>query len=761
MNPTRRLWWILGILFVVSFAALGFIGTEIYRQMPPVPAEVVSESGEILYTRDQIEQGRQVWQTMGGQQVGSVWGHGAYLAPDWSADWLHREALALLDRWAEESHRQSFDSLDGPAQAALQNRLETEMRANRYDAVQDRLVVSDDRAAAMALAHAHYKALFSDGESHAVLREQFAIANDAIPSEVHRDLLPAFFFWAAWAATTERPGSDITYTSNWPHEPLVGNSPTTGTAMWSIASIILLLAGIGALTWYYVATHDAGHLSQPPKDDPLLGLDPTPSQRAVAKYFYTAVALFMAQILLGAITAHYAVEGHEFYGFNLSEILPYAVTRTWHTQLGIFWIATAWLATGLYLAPAISGVEPRWQRLGVNVLFGALLVVVVGSMTGEWFAVQQRLGLDASFWIGHQGWEYVDLGRVWQIGLFAGLLIWLALMGRALWPALRKPSEHRALITILFLSTIAIGLFYGAGLTWGKHTHLSIVTYWRWWVVHLWVEGFFEVFATAAVALLFTRLGLVRARLATDAVLFATIVFLFGGILGTLHHLYFAGTPTSVIAVGAVFSALEVVPLVLIGFEAYENYRLRKAAPWVARYKWPILFFVAVAFWNLVGAGLLGFLINPPISLYYVQGLNTTAAHGHSALFGVYGLLGIGLMLFCLRGMTRDRAWNDRLLKQTFWLLNAGLFAMVFFSLLPAGIYQAYWSVSEGLWLARSPEVIHSAWMRAMVWLRVPGDIVFAAGGVTLALFILRLWWGSRRMTRRSTVLIEERASAG
>jgi nitric oxide reductase subunit B len=745
MNPSTRFWWVLAVIFAVSFATLGFIGTEIYRQMPPVPAQVLSEDGELIYSRNDIQTGRQVWQTLGGQQVGSVWGHGAYLAPDWSADWLHREAVALLDIWSQRDYGVAGAALDGETRAVLEHRLEREMRTNRYDPATDTITVSGDRAAAIERVHAHYEGVFSNDAEFEALREQYAIANDAIPSAEHRDLMPAFFFWAAWASTTERPDSDITYTSNWPHEPLVGNTPTTGTAMWSIASIILLLAGVGALTWYYVATHDAGHLQTPPKNDPLLGMAPTPSQRASAKYFYTALALFLLQIVLGAMTAHYAVEGHEFYGFNLSEILPYAVTRTWHTQLGVFWIATAWLATGLYLAPSLSGHEPRFQKLGVNVLYVALLVVVLGSMAGEWFGVQQKLGLDVNFWIGHQGWEYVDLGRFWQILLFGGLLIWLGLMGRALWPALRQPSEHRALITILFLSTVAIGLFYGAGLTWGKHTHLSIITYWRWWVVHLWVEGFFEVFATSAIALLFARLGLVRATLATGAVLFATIVFLTGGILGTLHHLYFAGTPTSVIAIGAVFSALEVVPLVLIGFEAFENYRMQKAAPWVERYKWPILLFVAVAFWNMVGAGLLGFLINPPISLYYVQGLNTTPAHGHAALFGVYGLLGIGLMLFCLRGMTRDRAWNDRLLKHAFWWLNIGLAAMVVGSLLPAGIYQAFWSVTEGLWYARSPEVIHSPWMRGMVWLRVPGDIIFAVGGLFLAWFTLRLWRGSRQ----------------
>jgi nitric oxide reductase subunit B len=471
----------------------------------------------------------------------------------------------------------------------------------------------------------------------------------------------------------------------------------------------------------------------------------TPSMRATAKYFYTVIALFLLQLTLGAITAHYAVEGHHFYGFNLSEILPYAITRTWHTQLAVFWIATAWLATGLYIAPAISGHEPKYQKLGVNVLYVALVVVVLGSMAGEWLGVQQYFDLDTNFYFGHQGWEYVDLGRFWQGLLFVGLMLWLVLMGRSLWPALMAKGENKTLLWLLFLSTVAIGLFYAAGFMWGKHTHISMVEYWRWWVVHLWVEGFFEVFATAVIALLFSRLGLVRATTANTATLFATVVFLTGGILGTLHHLYFSGTTEGVIAVGAMMSALEVVPLVLLGFEAVETYRQRRASEWMRAYHWPVMFFVAVAFWNLVGAGLFGFIINPPISLYYVQGLNLTANHGHAALFGVYGMLGIGLMLFCLRGMTAAHAWRDRLLSPAFWLLNIGLVGMTFFSLLPAGIYQAWASVTEGLWFARSPEVIHSEWMRAFVWMRVPGDILFAAGGVVLALFAFHLWNGSRR----------------
>lgn len=740
MHSTKKLWLVLGLVMITSFAILGLLGREIYVTAPPVPERIVDQDGAVLFSAEDIQTGRMAWQSAGGMQLGSVWGHGAYLAPDWSADWLHRESVALLDLWSTAEAGRPFGELDPEHQAALQARLKDEMRTNGYDPETRQLTVSNDRAAAIRTVATHYIDLFGAAPELSDLRAAYAMPENPMPDEARRWAMTSFFFWTSWASAAERPGEDITYTNNWPHEPLLDHAPTTGSVVWSVVSVLLLIAGVGALVWYHAATNGNHSHPQVPNSDPLLSLKPTPSMRATGKYFATVIALFLAQIGLGALTAHYGVEGQDLYGFPIAEYLPYAVTRTWHTQLAVFWIATAWLATGLYIAPAISGHEPRFQRLGVNLLFGALLIVVVGSMAGEWFAVQQKMGLEYNFWFGHQGYEYVDLGRFWQILLFAGLGIWLVLVGRALWPALRQRTENQPLLIILFLSTVAIGLFYGAGLTWGQHTHLSMVEYWRWWVVHLWVEGFFEVFATAVIALLFVRLGLVRSQAANSAVLFATIIFLTGGILGTLHHLYWSGTPTSVIAVGAVFSALEVVPLALLGFEGYENYRHTKAAPWVSAYRWPILFFVAVAFWNILGAGIFGFMINPPISLYYVQGLNTTATHGHSALFGVYGMLGIGLMLFCMRSLAPRAAWNDDLLKTTFWLLNGGLAAMVFLSLLPVGALQAWASVAHGLWFARSAEFMHQPIIETLVWMRVPGDIVFAAGGGVLAWFAFGLW---------------------
>jgi len=734
----NALWRWLALVFVLSFGALSYLGWQIYQSAPPIPKAVVTTTGQTLYTGEQIQKGQQVWLASGGQQQGSVWGHGAYVAPDWSADWLHREVLALQGlRGKAIAHDPK--TLTTSERGAVEAAVKEEMRRNTYDAATGVMTVSPLRAQAIRETAEHYSGLFGDSASFDKLREQYAMRSGEITERADREALTAFFFWSSWAAATDRPDEPgVSYTSNWPHEPLVGNEMTTASAMWSMASIILLLAAIAAMLWL----HGAGKHEEeavPPRADPMLSVTITPSMKATRKYFFVVIGLFLAQIGLGAITAHYAVEGQSFFGLPIGEILPYVTSRTMHTQLGVFWIATAWLATGLFIAPLLGGKEPKFQKLGTDVLFWALLAIVVGSNATGWLGNLQHQGVDFSFWIGNQGLEFTSMGRVWQILLFIGLLFWALLLGRALWPALTRPSESRGLIAMVFLSAVCIGGFYASSLAWGQHTHYAMVEYWRWWLVHLWVEGFFEVFATAVIALLFTRLGLVRATSANRAIIAETIVFLFGGILGTLHHLYWTGAPTSVIAVGATFSALEVVPLTLIGLEALQNWKRSQTVPWLSAYKWPVLFFVAVGFWNTVGAGLLGFAINPPASLYYVQGLNMTAAHGHAALFGVYGMLGIGLMLFCLRGLYARSLHADGLLKPTFWALNIGLAMMVFLSLLPAGIYQAWAAITKGLWYARSAEIIHSPVMEALVWLRVPGDIVFAIGGVILAVYAFKL----------------------
>lgn len=731
MGEYRRLWWTLIAVLGVTFCLLGWFGRDVYRQAPPIPQRVASADGRTLFTAEDILDGQTAWQSVGGMQLGSIWGHGAYQAPDWSADWLHRELSAWLDLAAQQDYGQPYAEVDEDAQAVLRQRLKREYRSNRVQG--EALVLSERRIAAMTQTAAYYDALFSDDPALQGSRKSFAMKENTLPSAARREQLTRFFFWTAWVAATERPGQTATYTNNWPHEPLIDNQPTAENLIWSIASVVLLIAGVGFLVWAwaFLRNHEEDEPAAPARD-PLSLVALTPSQKALGKYLLLVVGLFAFQVLLGGATAHYTVEGQDFYGLPLSRWFPYALLRTWHIQSALFWIASGFLAAGLFLAPIINGgKDPKFQKLGVDALFWALLVVVLGAFTGNYLAIAQVMPPEWNFWLGHQGYEYVDLGRLWQIGKCAGVAFWLLLMLRGILPALRQPGDKN-LLALLSASVIAIGLFYGAGFAYGERSHLSVMEYWRWWVVHLWVEGFFEVFATTALAFIFSSMGLVSKRMATTASLASASLFMLGGVPGTFHHLYFAGTTTPVMAVGATFSALEVVPLIVLGYEAWENWRLQSRAAWMERVKWPLMCFVAVAFWNMLGAGVFGFTINPPISLYYVQGLNTTPVHAHAALFGVYGFLALGFTLLVLRYIRPHLQFSERLMKTAFWWLNAGLVLMIATSLLPIGIIQFHASVSEGLWYARSEAFMQQELLQTLRWVRTVGDVVFIVGALAM-----------------------------
>jgi len=746
MGEYRKLWWgLIGILGI-TFCVLGWFGREIYRQAPPIPERVQSVDGQALFDAQTILDGQTAWQSIGGMQLGSIWGHGAYQAPDWTADWLHRELLAWLELAAQHDYGKAYNETSDDQQALLRHQLKREYRGNRV--VDGTLILSDRRVQAIAQTASYYDALFSGDPALHASRVSFAMKEVTMPDAARRQQMTHFFFWTAWAAATERDGQQATYTNNWPHEPLIDNTPTAENMIWSMVSIIVLLAGVGFLVWAwaFLRKHDE---AEPvvPSHDPISLLTLTASQKALGKYLLLVGALFGFQVMMGGLTAHYTVEGQDFYGLPLSRWFPYSLTRTWHLQSAMFWIATGFLAAGLFLAPIINGgKDPKWQKLGVDLLFWALVVVVIGSFTGNFLAIAQLMPAQWSFWLGHQGYEYVDLGRLWQIGKFVGIVFWLVLMLRGMVPALRNPGDKN-LLALLACSVIAIGLFYGAGLFYGERTHLSVMEYWRWWVVHLWVEGFFEVFATSALAFIFTSMGLVSRKLATIATLTSASLFMLGGVPGTFHHMYFAGTTTPVMAVGATFSALEVVPLILLGHEAWENWRLKDRAPWMERVRWPLQFFVACAFWNMLGAGVFGFLINPPIALFYIQGLNTTPLHAHAALFGVYGFLALGFGLLILRHIRPNLQFNERLMKVAFWWLNGGLLLMIVTSLLPIGLIQFYASASLGLWYARSEAFMQGELLQTLRWFRTLGDVVFMIGAFAVIWqFASGLLWSSARL---------------
>ncbi len=710
-------WWWLTLIVLMSFGVLGLGGWHIAKGAPPIPEAVVAEQGRELSARGSVMAGQKAYLGHGGQHIGSVWGHGAYLAPDWTAKALHRWAELTLAGYRAAG-------LSDAEARALTQRVFQESRVQGGT-----LKLDEVRAAAYAQTREELADTVVKGDRSA------AIPANWIRTQVEGRQVADFFLWTAWCASARRPDEAASWTQNWPQEPLVGNAITPKSHFWSILSIVLLLGGVGLLVWR--------HASQKEEDLPAPQAIPaqpgTRSQKWAAIYFGVAMALFLVQILMGVFTAHDAVEGNAMYGLDLSKILPYAASRTWHLQLAVFWIATCWLATGLYLGSRLSGKEPKGQGVGAAALLGALVVVVVGALVGSHQAVIGKLS--GSFWLGHQGYEYVELGRLWQILLTVGLVGWLVLVVRALKPALAAEKGRMGLLKLFLLAAIAIPLFYSAGFMYTRETHLAVAEYWRWWVVHLWVEGFFEVFATVAIALLSTRMGLLREGSALRAVNMSMMLFLGSGIIGTFHHLYFTGSPAFISALGSMFSALEIVPLSLVGFEIVQSLRHGKVLG--NGYEWPFKFFAATCFWNFLGAGVFGLLINPPSVLYFGQGLNTTPIHSHAALFGVYGFLALALMLFALRGMTPDRAWDARWLRFGFWGLNIGLGLMLVLSLIPSGLYQFMASLEHGTWYARSAAVVQSPFMRTATWLRVPGDVVFSAGALCMVIFTFRAAMGA------------------
>ncbi|MBE9019412.1 nitric-oxide reductase large subunit [Chroococcidiopsidales cyanobacterium LEGE 13417] len=722
--------WLV-LICIIAFTTLLAAGAAIWKNAPPVPDVVQSPQQEIILTRAEIQAGQEIYLARGGQHIGSIWGHGSYLAPDWTADVLHRWGLStagVLYNSQPDFSQADLDALPAPERASLEARVSQQFKTNRYDPQTHTLLLTNAQTQGLKQVFQDYQPLLAHGSAI------HSIPDGWFKDDTQIRNVTGFFAWTAWAASANRPNAPFSYTANWPADRLIGNQAPGQFITWSILSVVVLIAGIGVFLFIYLTQEETDEV-QPVPARPAVRI-PTPSQKVTSLFFGVAMTLFLVQILMGMFTAHYAVEGEGFYGIPLMQFLPYAASRTWHLQLALFWIATCWLAAGLYFAPRFGQYEPKHQALGNTVLLGALAIVVVGSIVGTWQAVTGVLDVKDSFLWGHQGYEYIELGRVWQLLLIGSMVFWLWLLYRAFKPALKQEKTPTGLSHFFLYSAITIPLFYSVGLAYTNHTSLSIAEYWRWWVIHLWVEGFFEVFATVVIAYLCSELGFLKKSSALRATYLTTILYLGSGVIGTLHHLYFSGTPTFIAAMGAVFSALEVVPLTLIGFEVLKTLRLSQEAE--GFYRWPLRFFIATCFWNLIGAGVFGFLINPPIVLYYSQGLNTTPIHAHSALFGVYGCLALALMLFALREFVPEQAWNERLLRFSFWTINGGLVGMLVLGLIPNGFYQLAQSIEHGTWYARSAEVISSPWMRWTVWLRIPGDIIFAIGALTMFVFTMR-----------------------
>ncbi|MBI4909725.1 MAG: nitric-oxide reductase large subunit [Acidobacteria bacterium] len=725
--------WKHGLLITLLFGFTVMLvgGFFMYQTRAPIPAQVVASSGRVLFTAADVQAGQELFRKRDLMNYGSVLGHGAYLGPDYTAEALHWMTEALQENYTNGN----YASLDVAQRAAVDAQVATELHTNRYEASTQKLLFTDNQVKGFDRITERYAKQFRAGDDAralpkgALLPPEEGGSDPAKHMEASRQFA-AFITWTAWLSAAKRPEADHSYTNNWPFDRQAGNGPTAGAMMWSavsVAGLIFFLAVILYFQHRYRLQTDDVPGAKLAFDIPAMAL--TDSQKATAKYFVVALLLFLFQSVLGGKMAHDYADGATFYGFPLNDILPFNVARTWHLQLAVFWIATAWLGMGIFTAPLVSPREPKHQKLLVNILFGALVVVVVGSLAGEYLSVKGLLG-ENWYWLGTQGWEYLELGRLWMYLLISGMGIWLFIVYRGLRDALKAEKDKGGLTHLLLYSAAAIPVFYCFALFIGKDSHITMADYWRWWLIHLWVEGMFEVFAVVVIGFLMVRLGLVTARSTLRALYFQLIILLGSGIIGTGHHYYWIGAPEFWMALGAVFSALEVIPLSLLMVEAYGQYKIIKQGGIDFPYKAAFWFLVATAFWNLFGAGVLGFLINLPFVSYFQHGSFLTAAHGHGALMGVYGMLALALATFSLRNMIRPDRWKERWVMTGFWGVNLGLMGMIVITLLPVGVMQLYASFEKGFWWARSFDFYAQPVINKLLWLRMIPDTVFIVVGV-------------------------------
>ncbi len=731
----------LKILFVGSILAAIAItlggGYFTYEAAPPYPGQVVAEGrGEVLFDREGILAGQAVWQKYGLMDLGSVWGHGTYRGTEFTADTLHRIGQHMRDFHAQAQAQVHYAALPDPQKRELDYQVIQELKQNRYDASSNRLVLTLAQAAALQQIRTHYDRVFAEGVPDAnIVPRMIADAGE-------RRALADFFYWTAWCAGTLRPGKELTYTNNWPPDRSVGNDIAPAAIGWSIGALlgVMLASGLALAAFFRFDFHKdlEGLELDPTVGQRIIGMPISPSQRKAAKFFVVVVGLLFLQLNMGGLMAHYTVHPSSFYGLSaIPQTFVYNWAKSWHLQSAIFWIAVAWVGSALYLGPIAGGREPRKQGALVDILFAAVVLVAVGSLAGTALGVKGLAG-KYWFWIGHQGWEFLELGRLWQILLFVGLIVWLVLVVRGVKPHLARGQDRWGTVPFYSYSAIAVVSFFAFGLFYTPRTHITVADFWRWWVVHTWVEGIFEFFAAAAMAYVVTALGLAPKKQALRAAYLTACLAMFSGVIGVGHHYYWFGDPDLWFALGGVISTMEPVPILLlvvkVALEAKNSPAVRAAYP----YKWPLMFLGASSLWAFLGAGVFGFIITTPVINYYEHSTYLTMNHGHAALFGTYGMLAIGLMLFALRGLVRPEKWSDTLLKVAFVATNGGLLAMTLLTLLPVGLLQTRAAYIRGVWYARSPAFYEEPWIKFIGQWRIVPDLIIMGGVIALVIFVAR-----------------------
>ncbi len=761
----QKKWWLPFLIIVcVSLTGLTIIGFQTYSDAPPLP-NFTTESGETLLSKEDILRGQEVFHRYALMEYGTMFGDGGMRGPDFTAEALHVSTLAMREYYRQNT-AQAGASAAELTDDAIAQRVRNEIKNNRYDAASNAVSLNAAQQFALKKTTAYYKQMFLASDHEA----SFKPAN-YITDEQELTDLAGFFFWGAWVCGVERPGENYSYTHNWPYDPDAGNTATSPVILWSVLGAFAFILVLGFVLYIYGQFDELTGNAYAEQSQPLFTQDrvstfqPTASQRATYKFFAAAIVLFLIQVLAGVLTIHDFVGFVNFFGIDVSEILPLTLTRSWHLQIALYWISACWIGASIFVLPLIAKTEVPGQATFVNILFGLIVLLVGGSLVGIYLGPLGLLGAWSNF-LGHQGWEFVEFGRLWQWLLFFIFIFWTYVVYRGLRPVLTF-KQPWALPNWLVYTTFSISALFISGFIATPETNFVIADFWRWCVIHMWVEAFFEVFTTVIVGYFMVVMGLVNRSSVVKVTYIAMLLFLGSGLLGISHNFYWNAKPVITMALGSVFSTLQVIPLILLTLEAW---RFRNMPRITALSQGlddgsgrsfglseVFLFLIGVNFWNFLGAGVFGFIINLPIVNYFEHGSYLTVNHGHAALMGVYGNLSLAGMLFCTRLLVHSPRWNRQLVRRAFWSINVGLMLMVVLDLFPAGVHHFYEILDKGYWYARSQTFIQGDVFQTLTWLRIIGGALFVVGGIVPLLWLII----TRFKSKKEPVIIASSAIEG
>ncbi len=757
LNPKN--WWLpLLVIFIISIAGVTMIGVHTYTEAPPIPS-YVSSKNETVFSKEDVLDGQAVFQKYALMEYGSMFGDGANRGPDYTAEALHYVSKYMNDYYQSKLKAEANSDL---LKKGITEQVKLEIKNNHCSKEKNSVTLSDAQVFAVAELVKYYNQKFTNPSSPGAFKPSGYITD---ANEIKS--LTAFFFWGSWVCGVERPGEHYSYTHNWPYDPSAGNTPSAAIILWSIIGSLGLIFGLGIVLYYHGKLDKLDDDVYTNKAEPFMTrgdiekFQPDAIQRSTYKFFYVAIILFAVQVLAGILTVHDFVGFINFFGFNISKALPITVTRSWHVQLSILWISACWIGASFFMMSLVSPNQSKKQVTLINSIFWLTVLLVAGSFAGMFLGPKGIIG-ENWYWFGHQGWEYVELGKLWQIILGVVFIIWAITIYRGIKPVM-KLKQPWALPNWLVYTTFSIILLLLSGFIATPKTNFVIADFWRWMVVHMWAEAFFEVFTTVLIGYFMVVMGLVSRQAVIRVIYLATLLFLGSGLLGISHNFYWNAKPVFTMALGSVFSTLQVVPLVLLTLEAWRFSKLPKLLETNNRVNGDLskrfgfsevfLFLVAVNFWNFFGAGVLGFIINLPIANYYEHGTYLTVNHGHAALMGVYGNLAVAAVLFCCQLLFKADWWKPKLLKTVFWSINVGLLLMVLLDLFPAGIYQFKTVTEQGLWYARSSEFIESNGFQTLTWMRIVGGSIFTVGGVIpLVWFVTSRRKGLKKVEQLNTI---------